>query len=45
MLGRHAPGVPPTLPNFDAQNRAIRPISMRGGTGSDVLGVGGWRWG
>ena len=30
MLGRGALGAPPTPPNFDAQNRAIRPISMRG---------------
>ena len=49
MLGRVPPGAPPTLPNFDARNRAIGPISTRGGVGSDMLGGrcgGGWgRWG
>ena len=50
MLSRGPPGAPPALPNFDAQNRAIRPISRREGTGSDMLGAGGWgsrwvRWG
>ena len=43
MLGRGPPGAPPTLPNFDARNRAIGPISMRGCTGSDMLDGGrGW---
>ena len=32
------------LPNFDAQNRAIRPISRRGCVGSDMPG-GGVGWG
>ena len=40
MLGRGPPGAPPTLSNFDAQNRAIGPISMRGCTGSDMLDSG-----
>ena len=40
MLGRVPPGAPPTLPNFDARNRAIGPISMRGCTGSDMLDGG-----
>ena len=30
MLGRDAPGAPPTPLSFDAQDRAIRSISMRG---------------
>ena len=42
MLGRGPPGAPPTLLNFDARNRAIRPISMRGSTSSDRLRGGGW---
>ena len=43
MLGRGPPGAPPTLPNFNARNRAIGPISMRGYTGSDMLDNGrGW---
>ena len=43
MLGRGPPGAPPTLLNFDARNRAIGPISMRGCTGSDMLDGGrGW---
>ena len=43
MLGRGPPGAPPTLLNFDARNRAIWPISMRGGAGSDMLDGGrGW---
>ena len=43
MLGRGPPGAPPTLPNFDARNRAIGPISMRECTGSDMLDrVEGW---
>ena len=44
MLSRGAPGVPLTLSNFDAQNRAIRPISIWGGTSSDMLGGGRWGW-
>ena len=43
MLGRGPLGAPPTLPNFDARNRAIGPISMRGYTGSDMLD-GGREW-
>ena len=43
MLGRGPPGAPPTLPNFDARNRTIGPISMRGCTGSDMLD-GGREW-
>ena len=35
MLGRCTLEPPPTPPNFDAQNRAIRPISMRGSIGRD----------
>ena len=43
MLGRGPPGAPPTLLNFDARNRAIWPISMRGCAGSDMLDGGrGW---
>ena len=41
MLVRGAPGAPLTLLNFDAQNRAIRPNSMRGSTRSDMLDGGG----
>ena len=45
-IDRHARWVPPgatlTLRNFDAQNRAIPPISMRGSVDSDILGGGGW---
>ena len=37
MLGRSSPRAPPTLPNFDAWNRAIGPISLRVSTGSDML--------
>ena len=44
MLGRGPPEAPPTLPNFDAQNRAIRPISLRGSTGSDMLDGARWGW-
>ena len=43
MLGRCTLGGPPTPPNLDVQNGAIRPISMRGGVGSDMLGGGGGR--
>ena len=42
MLGRGAPEAPPTPRNFDARNRVIELISMRGGTGSDMLGSGRW---
>ena len=42
MLGR-APRGSPTLLNFDARNRAIWPISMRGCAGSNMLDGGrGW---
>ncbi len=41
--GRGTPGAPPTPPNFDAQNRAIRPISMRDAC-RDMLGGGKWVW-
>ena len=37
MLGRGPLGAPPTLPNFDAQNHAIGPISIWGCTSSDML--------
>ena len=37
MLSRGPPRAPPTLPNFDAQNHTIGPISMRGCTGSEML--------
>ena len=40
MLGRGPPGAPPTLLNFDARNRAIWPIFMRGCAGSDMLDGG-----
>ena len=40
MLGRGPPGIPPTLLNFDSRNRAIQPISTRGGTSSDMVGGG-----
>ena len=43
MLGRCTIGAPPTLPTFDAQSRAIRPILMREVVGSDMLGGGGRR--
>ena len=43
MLGRGPLGAPPTLLNFNAQNRAIWLISMRGYAGSDMLD-GGRRW-
>ena len=40
MLGKGPLKAPPTLPNFDAWNRAIGPIFMRGCTGSDMLDGG-----
>ena len=40
MLGRGPLGAPPTLLNFDAQNRAIWPISIQGYAGSDMLDGG-----
>ena len=42
MLGWVPRGATLTLPNFDAQNRAIRPISMRDSVDSDILGGVGW---
>lgn len=42
MFGRYALGVTPTPLNFDAQNRAIRPILIRGSTGSDMLYGSEW---
>ena len=44
MLSRGPLGAPPTPPNFDAQNHAIRPISMRGSTSSDILDGARWGW-
>ena len=41
MLGMGVPRVPQTLPDFDAQNRAIRPISMRGRIWQRRIAVGG----
>lgn len=44
MLCRLAPGAPPTPPKFDALNRAIRPISVRGYL-LIMLGSGRWQIG
>ena len=41
MLDRGTLERPPIPPDFDAWNRAIRPTSMRGCIGNDMLRGGG----